>query len=158
MESSDEIKVSWRRWPILIYRLNMMSTSGLVKSFDLKLWQRFLTDKNKSRHLLSIIRAPYFKPYIFDRLKMPRQNLSHRIQPFYIVWYFLDEHIFQREWRFIISILVLFWYFQWMMFQSITTLTSRYYNVSEDEVTWLAQVSMVSMCVTLIPTTLLSEG
>ena len=45
-----------------------------------------------------------------------------------------------------------------MMFQSITSLTSRYYNVSEDQVTWLAQVSMVSMCVTLIPTTLLSEA
>ena len=48
--------------------------------------------------------------------------------------------------------------FKWMMFQSITSLTSRYYNVSEDQVTWLAQVSMVSMCVTLIPTTLLSEA
>ena len=48
--------------------------------------------------------------------------------------------------------------FKWMMFQSITSLTSHYYNVSEDQVTWLAQVSMVSMCVTLIPTTLLSEA
>ena len=45
-----------------------------------------------------------------------------------------------------------------MMFQSISTLISHYYNVPEDKVTWLAQLSLVSMCVTLIPATLLSKG
>ena len=44
-----------------------------------------------------------------------------------------------------------------MLFQSITGLTSHYYNVTEDDVTWLAQVSMVLMCLTLVPTTFLSE-
>ena len=44
-----------------------------------------------------------------------------------------------------------------MLFQSITGLTSHYYNVSEDDITWLAQVSMVLMCITLVPTTFLSE-
>ena len=117
MEQDYEIKVSWRRWPILIsYGIFSMNTSfnvSLMIEPGSTLTTGFISTLTSSVILGSRI-----------------DNLNDLITPI----------------------------FKWMMFQSITSLTSHYYNVSEDQVTWLAQVSMVSMCVTLIPTTLLSEA
>ena len=49
-------------------------------------------------------------------------------------------------------------HFQMFMFQSISGIISDYYNVTDNQVIWLAQVSLVTLCLVLFPCAFLSDA
>ena len=44
------------------------------------------------------------------------------------------------------------------MFQPISEVISDYYNITDNQVIWLAQVSLVSLCLVLFPSAFLSDA